>query len=145
LRHLQGITLRNLILVPAEKGAKGKAFDDEALPFSLRSPAKLLAIKEQKAFGHSRSHSDPKLNDKSSYGPSTALSQSTETTKLSSPQRPILGEILRRSFKEPSPQGAKTRHDKLDDAIMRHTAELFFTLHVAELKGVSVDCYSYIS
>jgi len=144
LRHLQGITLRNLILVPAEKGTKGRAFDDEALPFSLKSPAKLLAIKEHKAFGHSRSHSDIKLKDKSDYVPSAPSSQSTETAKLSSPQRPTLGKTPRKSFMEPSLQGAKTRRDKLDDAIVRHIAEIFFTLHVPELKGMRICSFDDI-
>jgi len=122
------------MIVPPEKRERGKTFDDEALPFSLKSPAKLFAIQEQRNFGHSRSHSDLKLKEKAHYEPTTPPKQNEELSKPS-PQRPGLGKVPRKSFMEPSIQGAKLRQEKLDDAVSRHIADVFFSVHVAGLEG----------
>lgn len=63
--------------------------------------------------------------------------QPTETVNTSS-QRPGLGKTPRKSFMEPSIQGATSRQQKLDNAVLRHIADIFFTIHITGLQGTSV-------
>ncbi|KAF2452961.1 UV radiation resistance protein and autophagy-related subunit 14-domain-containing protein [Lineolata rhizophorae] len=61
LRHLQGITIRNLTLLPSQSTphrSRGHTIDDDALPYTLTTPAKALALRESKKLEHSRSSSD---------------------------------------------------------------------------------------
>lgn len=63
LRNVEFIALRNVSLVPSSPPRKrgsgnGKAIDDEALPHALKSPAKMVALREQRTLGHSRSSTD---------------------------------------------------------------------------------------
>ncbi|KAK2775128.1 hypothetical protein FQN53_003309 [Emmonsiellopsis sp. PD_33] len=59
LRHLQGISVRNLVInQPSSTRVRGKTIDDDNAPNALESPAKLLAKQESRAIHHSRSFTD---------------------------------------------------------------------------------------
>ncbi|KAK2748141.1 hypothetical protein FQN57_001265 [Myotisia sp. PD_48] len=59
LRHLQGISIRNLVAnaLPATTGRR-QTIDDENVPFTLQTPAKALALRENRIIHHSRSATD---------------------------------------------------------------------------------------
>ncbi|KAK5118939.1 hypothetical protein LTR62_000150 [Meristemomyces frigidus] len=63
LRNLLSISLRNLSPTPPSplghrQRHRGKTIDDDAVPQTLTSPAKLVALREQSRLEHSRSSSD---------------------------------------------------------------------------------------
>ncbi|KAH3913416.1 hypothetical protein HBI56_083800 [Parastagonospora nodorum] len=123
LRHLQGITIRNLTLTSSPLRSRGKTIDDDALPSTLKSPTKALALRESKGLAHSRSSSDLKL-------PNGALHEPTTPTK--SP-RPAFGRGLRRrSTLEWTNASPLTRQKKLEDIAADRMADTFFTLHVEQ-------------
>ncbi|KAF1927591.1 UV radiation resistance-associated gene protein [Didymella exigua CBS 183.55] len=113
LRHLQGITIRNLTLSLAPGRSRGKTIDDEALPSTLKSPTKTLALRESKALTYSRSSSDLK---------------SIPTTPTR-PARPTKA-LRRRSTLEWTNASPLTRQKRLEDITAGRMADTFFTLHI---------------
>ncbi|KAF1972589.1 hypothetical protein BU23DRAFT_467614 [Bimuria novae-zelandiae CBS 107.79] len=120
LRHLQGITIRNLTLAPAPLRSRGKTIDDDAIPSTLKSPTKTLALRESRGLNHSRSSSDLKGND----GDSQRLSPK----KAKSPNMPK--GLRRRSTLEWTGANPLTRQKKLEDITDSRMADTFFTIHV---------------
>ncbi|KMP08997.1 LOW QUALITY PROTEIN: UV radiation resistance-associated gene protein [Coccidioides immitis RMSCC 2394] len=59
LRNLQGISVRNLLVTPPPATrSRGKTIDDDSVPNTLQTPAKILASKEARTVHHSRSVTD---------------------------------------------------------------------------------------
>ncbi|KAF2026474.1 UV radiation resistance-associated gene protein [Setomelanomma holmii] len=127
LRHLQGITIRNLTLTSTPSRLRGKTIDDEAIPSTLKSPTKALALRESKGLAHSRSSSD--LKTKETARPSNgSLPEPTTPTKAT---RPSVGKGLRRrTTMEWTNASPLTRQKKLEDITADRMADTFFTLHV---------------
>ncbi|KAF3046997.1 hypothetical protein E8E12_010125 [Didymella heteroderae] len=126
LRHLQGIAIRNLTLSLAPTRSRGKTIDDEALPSTLKSPTKTLALREGKPLTHSRSSSD--LNsiedeDRFDHG---GLRKPTTPAR---PVRPAKG-MRRRSTLEWTNASPLTRQKRLEDITAGRMADTFFTLHI---------------
>lgn len=123
LRHLQGITVRNLTLVPTPSRPRGKTIDDDAVPSALKSLTKTLALHESRGLNHSRSSSDLKDHG-SNYEPS----------RRSSPEKPkrpsITRGLRRRSTLEWMGANPLTRQKKLEDITDSRMADTFFTIHV---------------
>ncbi|KAL1592785.1 hypothetical protein SLS60_011201 [Paraconiothyrium brasiliense] len=118
LRHLQGITVRNLTLSPTPSRPRGKTIDDDALPSTLKSPTKTLALRESRGLNHSRSSSDLKGHDGNNGSPEK-------------PQRPgIARGLRRRSTLEWMGANPLTRQKKLEDITDSRMADTFFTIHV---------------
>ncbi|KAF3009726.1 hypothetical protein E8E13_009127 [Curvularia kusanoi] len=141
LRHLQGIAIRNLTLSPAPARARGRTIDDDALPSTLKSPTKALALRESKALAHSRSSSDLKAiehghdhdHDEDEDGDegkdrfdNGSLRKPTTPTR---PVRPAKG-MRRRSTLEWANASPLTRQKKLEDITAGRMADTFFTLHM---------------
>ncbi|KAF2126699.1 hypothetical protein P153DRAFT_321353 [Dothidotthia symphoricarpi CBS 119687] len=126
LRHLQGITIRNLTLTLTPPRMRGKTFDDEAIPSTLKSPAKFLALSENKGLGHSRSSSDLKTKSDASRHANGGLRASNAPPK---PERPVKG-LRRRSTLEWISASPLTRQKKLEDISAGRQADTFFTLHI---------------
>ncbi|KAH9866276.1 hypothetical protein J1614_008842 [Plenodomus biglobosus] len=127
LRHLQGITIRNLTLTATPSRSGGKTFDDEALPSTLKSPTKALALREAKGLSHSRSSSDLKSFPEPTR-PNGSLHGPTTPTKA---PRPGFGkEMKRRTTMEWTNASPLTRQKKLEDITAGRMADTFFTLHV---------------
>ncbi|KAJ4376015.1 hypothetical protein N0V83_001295 [Neocucurbitaria cava] len=128
LRHLQGITIRNLTLTTSPSRSRGKTIDDEAIPSTLKSPTKALAQRESKGLTHSRSSSDLKSPDDAARRSNGRLREPTTPTK---PTRPGGGRGLgRRMTMEWSNASPLTRQKKLEDITAGRMADTFFTLHV---------------
>ncbi|KAL4802119.1 UV radiation resistance protein and autophagy-related subunit 14-domain-containing protein [Aspergillus unguis] len=115
LRHLQGVSIRNLVVEPPSR-ARGKTIDDEDIPNSLQSPSKKLAQDANRSLHHSRSFSNPK-----SLPASGDLNVRTE-------QRLPLRQARRRStlpWSDPNPQ---VRQVKLEDITRSRMANAWFSI-----------------
>ncbi|KAF9693020.1 hypothetical protein EKO04_009325 [Ascochyta lentis] len=128
LRHLQGITIRNLTLTLAPTRPRGKTIDDEALPSALKSPTKTLALRKTKPLTHSRSSSDlkSKTTEEQDQFDYDALGTPTTPTR---PARPTKG-MRRRSTLEWTNASPLTRQKRLEDITAGRMADTFFTLHI---------------
>lgn len=132
LRHLSGISIRNLAFNTSPPRARGKTFDDEAVPHTLKTSAKLLAVSEGNSLSHSRSFSDLSAQGNSNISPETSI-RPLDTHRLSfgsghSRPKPTLQRV------NTSP---KQRQDTLKDAVSRRTADVFFSVHCNVAKGTS--------
>ncbi|KAH0544361.1 hypothetical protein FGG08_001502 [Glutinoglossum americanum] len=128
LRHLQGISLRNLSLSHPARRHRGSTNDDGILPHSWRSPAKLLAQQELHQLGHSRSSTD--LNARNISAASKDTDQTTE-----SPDSPTLVRLRRRSTHNWSGASPTTRQKKLEDVTSGRMADIWFSIHCSGLEG----------
>ncbi|KAK4505198.1 hypothetical protein PRZ48_003161 [Zasmidium cellare] len=146
LRNLVSISLRNLNLTPTSPLRKrGKTIDDDALPNTLNSPAKLVALREQKALGLSRSSTDlravaenavseaedvgmiPSANGSPKSGKEKQRRQSATAARL---RRPEFRKLRRRSTLEWAQSTPQRRQERLEKTTKERMADVFFTLHV---------------
>ncbi|KAF2798201.1 UV radiation resistance-associated gene protein [Melanomma pulvis-pyrius CBS 109.77] len=128
LRHLQGITIRNLTLTTAPSRPRGKTIDDDGIPSTLKSPTKTLALKESRGLSHSRSSSDLKSTEDAARRGNGDAHQPGSPRK---PARPVISKGLRRrSTMEWSGASPLTRQKKLEDITGGRMADTFFSLHI---------------
>ncbi|KAI9928130.1 hypothetical protein MW887_002163 [Aspergillus wentii] len=116
LRHLQGISFRNVVVTPPSNKARGKAIDDEDIPNSLQSPSKILAQNDSRALHSSRSFTSLK-------------SAETDESRSRTEKRPVVRPPRRRStlpWSDPNPQ---TRQIKLEDITKSRMADTWFSIH----------------
>ncbi|CAL8574165.1 hypothetical protein XPA_000135 [Xanthoria parietina] len=128
IRHLEGISLRNLSLSrPSAQVQQSKTADDEALPTSLITPTKALSLRERK-LEHSRSSNDLRTPPKSRK----ILNSSNANDRLSTDAgkvRPVKGKIRRRSTLDWTSAPPQVRQKKLEDAASSRLADTWFSLH----------------
>ncbi|KAI1935204.1 hypothetical protein LOZ66_005334, partial [Ophidiomyces ophidiicola] len=122
LRHLQGISIRNLLVTPPPGNARsrGRATDDEGLPHTLQSPAKRLASQEQRAVKHTRSATD--LAGSSSAATDNDGSHNQQQQQQRTGRR-------RRSTLPWSGASAGVRQTRLEDVAAARMADTWFSLH----------------
>lgn len=146
LRNLVSISLRNLNLTPTSPGRKrGKTIDDDALPNTLKSPAKLVALREQKALGMSRSSTDlravaenavTEAEDANTNGsPKGGKEKRRQSATVESPRRPEFRKLRRRSTLEWTQSSPQTRQKRLEKVTKERMADVFFSLHVQGIEG----------
>ncbi|KAA8652694.1 hypothetical protein EYZ11_007969 [Aspergillus tanneri] len=114
LRHLQGISVRNLSVTPESK-ARGKTIDDEDIPNSLQSPSKILAQDANRLLHQSRSFTDLQFTP----------TRHEDRTRKEQPPRPT----FRRNtlpWNDPNPH---TRQIKLGDITRSRMADTWFSIH----------------
>lgn len=144
------VSLRNLTLSASPTSrSRGKTIDDDAVPNNLVSPAKLVALREQKSLGHSRSSSDlRRVPEDGSYSEtesgkdqqsitentSKALKKSNGTPKT--PPRPSFAKLRRRSTLEWVNASPQSRQEKLESVTGERMADVFFSLHVDDVDGM---------
>ncbi|KAJ5160184.1 uncharacterized protein N7482_007188 [Penicillium canariense] len=114
LRHLHGISVRNLVATPPPNRARGKTIDDDDIPNALRSPSKLLAQNETRPLHPSRSFTDLK----------SCSSQDGHADK-----RPDMRESRRRSLLPWNDPNPRTWQIRLEDITKSRMADTFFSLH----------------
>jgi hypothetical protein len=150
---LTSISLRNLTLnAPPTSRSRGKTIDDDAVPNNLVSPAKLVALREQKALGHSRSSSDlRRVPEDASYSESEVDKDDRDTTKNTqkapdkrngapkTPPRPPYAKLRRRSTLEWVNASPQLRQQKLEGVTAERMADVFFSLHVEDIDGKAAD------
>ncbi|KAL4868081.1 hypothetical protein BDV12DRAFT_170321 [Aspergillus spectabilis] len=116
LRHLQGISVRNLVVEPPNR-ARGKTIDDEDIPNSLQSPSKTLAHDTNRSLHHSRSFTSLKS------------SAASGNQSVRNEQRLPLRPARRKStmpWSDPNPQ---VRQVKLEDITRSRMANAWFSIH----------------
>jgi hypothetical protein len=128
LRHLQGISLRNLSLSHPNRRHRGSTNDDGFLPQSWKSPAKLLAQQEQHQLGHSRSSTD--LN---TLNLAAASGDTDRTSDV--PDSPTVTRLRRRSTHNWSGASPSTRQKKLEDVTSGRMADIWFSIHCSGIEG----------
>ncbi|KAI9375269.1 UV radiation resistance protein and autophagy-related subunit 14-domain-containing protein [Aspergillus egyptiacus] len=115
LRHLQGVSVRNLIVNPPSR-IRGKTIDDEDIPNSVQSPSKILARNESRPLHQSRSFSNLQAS-------------TTEDPSKHIEQRPLSQQARRTSilpWSDPDPQ---VRQVKLEDITRSRMATTWFSIH----------------
>ncbi|KZF26923.1 hypothetical protein L228DRAFT_280064 [Xylona heveae TC161] len=130
LRHLQGISLRNLTLAPPSARIRRQTIDDESLPKTWKSPAKLLAQRETRKLEHSRSSIDLKLPTTSENDSSTSTLLTQDSSSTDTP-RPGRGVMRRRSTLSWANFSPDTRQKKLESVASGRMADTWFSLHCA--------------
>ncbi|KAK8232384.1 UV radiation resistance protein and autophagy-related subunit 14-domain-containing protein [Phyllosticta capitalensis] len=132
IRHLHGITIRNLALAQPSSRPRGKTIDDDAIPSTLKTPAKTLAQRESRKLEHARSSTDLRARDLHPIGESAANGQSGQDISLDAPVRPNISRLRRRSTMKWSGASPLERQKKLEDVAEGRMANIFFSLHVAD-------------
>lgn len=117
LRHLQGISVRNLALTPLATRVRDKTIDDDNIPNNLKTPSKVLSQNETQPLHPSRSFTDLKSH----------ASKDDDTNK-ESPMRPRRRSTL--FWNDPNP---RTRQVKFEDVINNRMVDSFFSLHCEDL------------
>ncbi|KAF9893239.1 hypothetical protein FE257_011663 [Aspergillus nanangensis] len=117
LRHLQGISVRNLVVTPLSR-ARGKTIDDEDIPNSLQSPSKLLANDVNRSLQQSRSFN----NLKSSFASDESHSR-REPPPLPRPPKNRRNTL---PWSDPNP---RRRQVKLEDIMRSRMADTWFSIH----------------
>lgn len=118
------------------------------MPNNLVSPAKLVALREQKSLGHSRSSSDLRRvpedgsyseteggKEKRSTAESTTKSLDKSNGAPKTPPRPSYAKLRRRSTLEWVNASPQSRQEKLESVTAERMADVFFSLHVGDIDG----------
>ncbi|KAI4144127.1 MAG: hypothetical protein LQ341_002723, partial [Variospora aurantia] len=136
LRHLEGISIRNLALSRPSEIPQTKAADDESLPNSLRTPTKALALREKKV-EHSRSSNDLRQspNNRKVLDVEKQVSNTGKGLNLDQPPR---NKLRRRSTLNWTNATPQTRQQKLEDVAGSKLADTWFSLHC---EGVTEPVY----
>ncbi|CAG8925535.1 unnamed protein product [Penicillium salamii] len=115
LRHLQGISIRNLVVTPPATRTRGKTIDDDDIPNTLKSASKLLSQNENHPIHPSKSFTDLK-------------SQSHADKDSNANKEPAMRPRRRSTlfWNDPNP---RTRQVKLEDIVNSRMVDSFFSLH----------------
>ncbi|KAJ5656186.1 hypothetical protein N7507_008136 [Penicillium longicatenatum] len=114
LRHLNGISVRNLVVTPPTNRARGKTIDDDDIPNALQSPSKILAQNESRPLHPSRSFTE--LNSRQN-------AQSHAETKFDK-REPRRRSLL--PWNDPNP---RTRQVSLEDITKSRMADTWVSMH----------------
>ena len=129
LRHLEGISLRNIALVKSSGRPRKQTIDDESLPSTLTSPAKLLAQRDIAKLEHSKSSSDLKAS-------ATGNTAHEANGSASSPKKTRRHTQRRRSTQSWMDEPPNVRQKLLQDVVSERRPDAFFSLHKV---GASLD------
>ncbi|KAI7208829.1 hypothetical protein KC333_g8976 [Hortaea werneckii] len=144
LRNLTCLSIRNLSLTPTPSGrTRKKTIDDDAVPNTLTSPAKLVALREQRGLAHSHSSSDLRtVSEHDTDAQENSRNGNGSPVKANgapkAPQRPAIGRMRRRSTLEWVNATPQTRQEKLEAVAKSRLADVFFSIHV---EGVEEPVY----
>lgn len=140
LRSLVSISIRNVSLDHGPTNRRRtKTIDDDAVPQTLKSPAKMVALRENKALEHSRSSSDLRATaveteSDANVGDGSPVKMRSSNDAQRTPPRPSF-RTRRRSTLEwvnATPQG---RQEKLEKVTRARMVDIFFSLHAHGVEG----------
>ena len=129
LRHLQGVSVRNLALVPGHAKKRGQTIDDESIPSTLKTPAKIIAQRETRKLEHSRSSVDLTSTRLKENRIAKVDDSDSDVPILHRPERPISSKLRRRSTLNWSNAPPRVRQTKLEDVARARMADTWFSLH----------------
>ena len=134
LRHVQGISLRNLTLAQHPPRSRGKTIDDESLPNALKTPAKALALRESRSLEHSRSSSDIKSAGLANGALFMEKKAGSALDDSENPNlRPEATKLRRRSTLNWETALPEARQKTLEDVVAGKLADVFFSLHCDDM------------
>ncbi|KAJ5587499.1 uncharacterized protein N7459_003264 [Penicillium hispanicum] len=122
LRHLHGISVRNLVVTPPLNRARGKTIDDDDIPNTLKSPSKILAQNGSHPLHPSRSFTELK----------SRASEDNHADKRADTRQP------RRSLLPWNDPNPRTRQVRLEDITKTRMADIWFSVHC---EGVDEPVY----
>ncbi|KAL2011387.1 hypothetical protein VTN00DRAFT_4105 [Thermoascus crustaceus] len=125
LRHLQGVSVRNLVITPFNR-SRAKTIDDEEIPNTLQTPGKILAQSENHTVHHSRSFTDLKT-------PGDRTGTGSDNDKKRDMQR-----SRRRNTLPWSVDSAAIRQNMLNDITKSRMADTWFSIHC---EGIDAPVY----
>ncbi|ETN45127.1 uncharacterized protein HMPREF1541_10004 [Cyphellophora europaea CBS 101466] len=129
LRHLHGISLRNLNITAVSSRARGKTTTDDDAPYNLDTPTKRALRSEARTLTHSASFTSLASANKDRPSPlqkaSTSYVQDGKTS-LGRPQ----GRLRRRSTLHWSSATPRARQEKLQDLTGHRLLDTWFSLHI---------------
>lgn len=131
LRHLHGVSLRNLDLtITTQSRQRGKTNTDDDAPYNLDSPTKRALRGEARKLTHASSFTNLAEANKD-RGPGPLQKASTAYTKdgKSPAARPV-GRMRRRSTLHWNSASPRARQDKLRDLTAHRLIDTWFSLHV---------------
>lgn len=141
LRNVQSISIRNVSLEQAPPTRRRtKTIDDDAVPQSLKSPAKMVALREHRELEHSRSSTDLRSAAATEAGAEGAQGNPVQVRERladraqRTPPRPSL-RMRRRSTLEWANSTPQGRQEKLEKVTGERMADVFFSLHVPGVEG----------
>lgn len=148
LRNLVSISLRNISLNSVSPARRlSKTFDDDALPQTLKSPAKIVALREQNPLSHSRSSSDLRAvaeddgveqneaTNSSGTDGSPKPGKKKQSAAPITPRRPEFKRLRRRSTLEWANATPQRRQERLEQVTKDRMADVFYSLHVPGIEG----------
>ncbi|KAH8705320.1 UV radiation resistance protein and autophagy-related subunit 14-domain-containing protein [Talaromyces proteolyticus] len=122
LRHLQGVSIRNLLITPPTR-LRGKTIDDDDIPQSLITPTKLIAQEENQSLAHSRSYTDLKSSLSSDAPAVSGKGNKRNDERIKESRR------RRRSTLAWSGGDMESRQSKLEDISRSRLATTWFSIH----------------
>ncbi|KAK5047085.1 hypothetical protein LTR84_007028 [Exophiala bonariae] len=130
LRHLHGISLRNVHVTSTSPKAKGKTTADDDAPYNLVSPAKRALQNDTTPLHHSRSFSDLITSAESPPNPLSRQKAATSYQKNDTPTktRPE-GRLRRRSTLHWTSATPQARQAKLEDMVVNRLADAWISIH----------------
>jgi len=149
LRNLVSVSLRNILVFETPlSNSRGKTIDDDALPQAKQSPAKRVALREQKALEHSRSSSNLRsVFDNTSATDiqnrdilrSDGIDVFSTATKpgaddASNVKRPLSGRARRRSTMDWASAAPHRRQETLQKSMYNRVVDVFFSVHINGIK-----------
>ncbi|KAJ9604203.1 hypothetical protein H2200_011037 [Cladophialophora chaetospira] len=139
LRHLHGISLRNLHVTPTSPKGKGKTTTDDDAPYNLVSPARRALQGDHNPLVHSRSFTSlPSAADESATPGSPYRAATSFEKNEKSPSRPSGARMRRRSTLHWATTSPRARQSKLEDIVVDRLADSWVSVHCP---GVSDPIY----
>ncbi|MCJ1313630.1 hypothetical protein MMC25_007309 [Agyrium rufum] len=129
LRHLEGISIRNVCVSKSAARSNEKTVDDEYLPYAFKSPSRLLALDEHPTLGHSRSSSN--LESQAQESEKLAGQANGKHAEGRKPRLPRPN-LRRRSTLNWSNATPQVRQTRLEDLTNVRLAETWFSIHDAD-------------
>jgi UV radiation resistance-associated gene protein len=133
LRHLHGVSLRNLDTSAHPSRFRGKTITDDDAPYNLDTPTKRALRNESGSLGHSASFSNLATAKKEHpRTPKKATTLYDQDGK--SPIRPGGSRLRRRSTLHWSTASPRARQQKLEDLAVHRLADVWFSVHIKGLQ-----------
>ncbi|KAJ9634486.1 hypothetical protein H2204_006311 [Knufia peltigerae] len=130
VRHLHGISLRNLHVTAPSPRKHAKTITDDDAPYNLTSPSKRALKNDAKSLTQSRSFTNLTVIADDTHTPSTFQKAATSYEKNEKhTDRPGTGRMRRRSTLHWTSASPRARQSKLEDMVVNRLADTWISLH----------------
>ncbi|KAK5103401.1 hypothetical protein LTS08_002816 [Lithohypha guttulata] len=133
LRHLHGISLRNLNINAPTSSVRGKTSTDDE--YNLTTPAKSLARDDAHTLHHAKSYDQISRTQATNGGQQSSIHSPVKKEKTQKrPVRPAQGNMRRRSTLHWASSDPRTRQSKLEALEVDRLVTSWFSVHPAKLE-----------